>query len=198
METRKPRAPQGSGAKQALLEAAVEEFSLRGLDGARIESIARRAGCNKALAYRYFGDKPGLYRAALDHVFRQRASLLPEVPPSLAEGLRFWFEQSGSDTDFLRLMQREALNDDGGELAGEPFRREYYDKQVQMIEGLKERGEIGDELDSRYLFMALLTLIAFPSMMPNIVRLVCGAEADSEEFAEKWGSLLESLARRLA
>ena len=67
-----------------------------------------------------------------------------------------------------------------------------------MIEGLKERGEIGDELDSRYLFMALLTLIAFPSMMPNIVRLVCGAEADSEEFAEKWGSLLESLARRLA
>ena len=198
METKKPRDPQGSGAKQALIEAAVEEFSLRGLDGARIESIARRAGCNKALAYRYFGDKPGLYRAALDHVFRQRASLLPAVPPSLAEGLRFWFQQSAADTDFLRLMQREALNDDGGELAGESFRREYYDKQVEMIESMRARGEIGDDLDSRYLFLALLTLIAFPAMMPNIVRLVCGAEADSAEFAEKWGGLLESLARRMA
>ncbi len=200
---RKPTEPTESpkpagGAKQALIEAAVAEFSLRGLDGARIETIARRAGCNKALAYRYFDDKPGLYRAALDHVFRQRAALLPDVPPSLAEGLRFWFLQSGADADFLRLMQREALNDDGGELAGESFRRDYYDRQVEMIEALRRRGEIGDDLDTRYLFLALLTLIAFPAMMPNIVRLVSGAEVDSEEFRDNWSALLERLAKRLA
>ncbi|MEA2532746.1 MAG: hypothetical protein QOJ93_557, partial [Actinomycetota bacterium] len=43
--------------KELLLAAASEEFAEHGLAGARIDRIAERAGANKRLLYRYFGDK---------------------------------------------------------------------------------------------------------------------------------------------
>ena len=49
--------------RRALLDAALEEFSLRGFAGARVADIARRAGVNKQLINYYFGSKEGLYLA---------------------------------------------------------------------------------------------------------------------------------------
>jgi AcrR family transcriptional regulator len=48
-------------AREAILEAAVQEFVEHGYDGVRMEHVARRAGCNKALVYRYFGDRDLLW-----------------------------------------------------------------------------------------------------------------------------------------
>lgn len=47
--------------KNRILFAAVEEFSSKGLAGARTAEIARRAGVNKQLIFYYFGSKRGLY-----------------------------------------------------------------------------------------------------------------------------------------
>src|SRR6202020_856215 len=67
--------------RRALLDAALEEFSLRGFAGARVADIARRAGVNKQLINYYFGSKEGLYlalqRAWLD---REESFAPPEVP----------------------------------------------------------------------------------------------------------------------
>ncbi len=49
-----------------LLEAALPEFASAGLDGARVDAIARAAGMNKRLLYHYVGDKAALFAAALD------------------------------------------------------------------------------------------------------------------------------------
>ena len=49
--------------RQALLAAALDEFSERGFAGARVADIARRAGVNKQLINYYFGSKEGLYLA---------------------------------------------------------------------------------------------------------------------------------------
>jgi len=51
-----------------ILEAAVREFSEKGLAGARTEQIAEAAGVNKALLYYYFAGKEALYAAALEDV----------------------------------------------------------------------------------------------------------------------------------
>ena len=51
--------------RQRILESAVEEFAEHGLSGARGDRIAGRAGANKQLIYYYFGDKAGLFDAAV-------------------------------------------------------------------------------------------------------------------------------------
>lgn len=51
--------------KSLILSAATEEFSEKGLAGARTASIAERAGVNKQLIFYYFGSKRGLYEAVM-------------------------------------------------------------------------------------------------------------------------------------
>lgn len=52
-------------AREAILDAAEEVFAREGFDGARIDTIAGESGYNKSLIFHYFGDKEGLYRAAI-------------------------------------------------------------------------------------------------------------------------------------
>jgi AcrR family transcriptional regulator len=52
--------------RAALLNAAAEEFARRGLDGARIRVIVKRAGVNERMIYHHFGSKARLYHAVLE------------------------------------------------------------------------------------------------------------------------------------
>ncbi|NNE47360.1 MAG: helix-turn-helix transcriptional regulator, partial [Rhodothermales bacterium] len=47
--------------EQQILEAALNVFSRKGRDGARMQEIADLAGINKALLHYYFRSKNGLY-----------------------------------------------------------------------------------------------------------------------------------------
>ncbi len=58
--------------EQVILDAAAEEFAELGFNGARVDSIAKRAGINKAMLYYRVGDKEELYRRV---VLRGQASL---------------------------------------------------------------------------------------------------------------------------
>ena len=57
--------------RQRILDAALTEFAAKGLDSARIEDIADKAGANRRMAYYYFGNKDGLYLAALETSYLQ-------------------------------------------------------------------------------------------------------------------------------
>src|SRR5512145_2325102 len=73
---RRPR----PGAHEALLEAAREEFARVGLERARVEDIARRAGISKGAFYLHFRTKDAVFReivqrflgALEDHARRRR------------------------------------------------------------------------------------------------------------------------------
>src|SRR5687767_837029 len=98
--TRKRGRPKRDGSgelKAQIVDAAMEEFAEAGYRGARIEAIARRAGCNRAMIYFYFDGKQRLFRAALDEVFKRRTAQMAAQPASLAEGLIYWFRQIHSD-----------------------------------------------------------------------------------------------------
>ena len=104
-----------AASREAILEAAAGELADRGFDGVRLEHVARRAGFNKALIYRYFGDRVALLQAARRRRFAQRETLLDRLPASLGAMLRWWTRQQQADPHFMRLILREALQDDGGE-----------------------------------------------------------------------------------
>jgi TetR/AcrR family transcriptional regulator len=58
--------------KDLILRAAVAEFSTaKGLGGARVAAIAKRAGANKRMLYHYFGNKRDLFLAVLEHIYEE-------------------------------------------------------------------------------------------------------------------------------
>jgi AcrR family transcriptional regulator len=73
--------PPGEGSRARILEAAALEFAERGLEGARIDAIARRAGVNKALLYYYFPGKQELYHSLLLGHIRALLQAVAEVEP---------------------------------------------------------------------------------------------------------------------
>ncbi len=63
--SRRGRAHDAEGARDAILDAGEEVFAEHGFDGARIDAIAAASGYNKSLIFQYFGDKLGLYAAVI-------------------------------------------------------------------------------------------------------------------------------------
>ena len=53
--------------RDALLNAALKEFALKGYDGASTNVIAKEAGISKALMFHYAGSKPELFLFACDY-----------------------------------------------------------------------------------------------------------------------------------
>lgn len=104
------------GVKADILRVAVAEFAAHGLAGARVDEITAQTKTSKRMIYYYFGDKKGLYRAALEHVYAEmRASeaaleldgLAPEA--AIAALVRFTFDHHRAKPDFIRMVMNENM-----------------------------------------------------------------------------------------
>jgi AcrR family transcriptional regulator len=91
-----------SSAEQRILTAARQEFVDKGLDGARLQAIAERAGVNKALIHYYYRTKQKLYEAAI-------ADMLARVWSALDNNLRGLREDAGADT-LIRTIVTTYIN----------------------------------------------------------------------------------------
>lgn len=67
--------------REAILDAALEEFAAKGYAGARMEDIARRAGVAKGTLYLHFGDKEGLFNGLAESAFAPMHALAKEIDP---------------------------------------------------------------------------------------------------------------------
>src|SRR5260370_21690119 len=81
--SRRGRAHDAEGAREAILNAAEKVFAEHGFDGARIDAIAEAAGYNKSLIFHYYDDKLGLYAAVLRRIDQQASELQARVFASL-------------------------------------------------------------------------------------------------------------------
>ena len=102
--------------KQDILVSARTEFCEFGLDGARVDRIAKRAAANKRLLYHYFGNKEALYSAVLLGAYREiregeRELHLEALAP--AEAMRrlvgFTFDHFRKHPWFIRLLATENI-----------------------------------------------------------------------------------------
>src|SRR5579875_1827562 len=66
-------AARGSAKREAILAAALDEFSARGFAAARLDDVARRAGVAKGTIYLYFADKERLFEELI------RSKMMPVV-----------------------------------------------------------------------------------------------------------------------
>ncbi|HEY6299972.1 MAG TPA: helix-turn-helix domain-containing protein, partial [Candidatus Binatus sp.] len=116
--------------REKILAAALAEFSARGFAGARVDAIARRARVNKRMLYYCFGAKQDLYREILRRKIAERAEWLESMPDDFAGALAHIYFAGGTDMDFVRLMEWEAIDSGGKRCIAEAERRALFENAV--------------------------------------------------------------------
>lgn len=187
-----------SESRQAILDAATEEFAARGLDGVRVEHVARRAGFNKALVYKHFGNREQLFCAVLDAQLGQRMRVLASAPSTTGDAMAAWSAATFANPLFGKLMMREALEYLGEVPRREMERQAYYRRQVDQVSASQARGTLPDGLDPKFLLLALLSIVTFPALFPQISGLVSGLDPNGDEFQQQWSAFLRGFAANLS
>lgn len=178
--------------RQALLDAALDEFAERGYAGARVADIAQRAGVNKQLINYYFGSKEGLYLAVQQAWLDREESFAPPDLP-LTELVVRYLQDAVRDPRALRLLLWRGLADDGapgGDRSRQP--------DLDQVRARQAAGEVADGLDPAAVLLAGMGMIAAPLAMPQVARELFGMDPGSEEFLTRYGEQIRRIVARLA
>lgn len=132
--------------RAAILFAATQEFTAKGLNGARVDAIAKRARVNKRMIYHYFGGKDGLYLAVLEATYeaiRAAEMDLHLTDRDPVDGMRelvlFTWRYFLAHPEFLSLLGTENLHQ-AAYLRRSRRIRELHSPLVGGIQALLERG----------------------------------------------------------
>jgi TetR/AcrR family transcriptional regulator len=183
--------------RQAIFDAALEEFSLEGVAGGRMDRIATSAGVNKALLYYYFKDKETLYGALLDHVF---SGLLDTVMQAMdkattpGEQIMAWlashFDYVSHSPSYPRLVQYEMMR---ANRTGSPHIKRLVSKYFQpiterLMKAVEEGIAAGEfrPLNPRHFVSSAVAVITNYFLNVPLMRLaVPGDPLSQERVAER-------------
>lgn len=166
-----PSGDRSAETRARILDAALKEFSAKGLAGARTEQIAAAAGVNKALLYYYFESKEKLYLATLEMVAgrvreRSMAVLMRDASPGerILRTALDHFDRLLTQRDFQTLMQQEMMRVHRGEEGALPHLVKHVFGPVQrMFQTLVREG-----IDSGELIQADWLQIPLAAMGANV------------------------------
>ncbi|MDP9888454.1 TetR/AcrR family transcriptional regulator [Pseudarthrobacter enclensis] len=163
--------------RELLLAAATEEFSAKGLAGARVDRIAAAAGVNKERIYQYFGKKDELFDAVLA---AEMVRVMTEVPITGSGPVAFGeyagrlFDRHTTDGVLPRLLFWEGL-ERGGDTVSRATRSDHCAIKVgQVLEVLPGI----DRTDAADLLITVITLCDGWPVLPQIDTLLAGSSAD--------------------
>ncbi|WP_225724894.1 MULTISPECIES: TetR/AcrR family transcriptional regulator [unclassified Nocardia] len=179
--------------RQALLSAALDEFSEKGFDRARIQDIADRAGLNKQLIGYYFGGKEGLYRE-IQRGWRESEADFADPALPLEEVVDRYLRAGLADPRAARLTAWRGLTaaDAESDLAEEAR------SDLANLRRAKERGEIAAELDPAFIRIVLTAIVMAPAVLPGTILGMTGIRPGTPEFEDYYRTQLRGLMRRIA
>ncbi len=169
--TRPRGRPSSKRVDQALAEAAVNEFVLRGYHGMSMESIAARAGVSKISLYRRWSSK----LAVTTEVFRiLSAARILEDQGSLEADIHFLVKQSTGSRraeSAAKLVMRTM-----GEISGSPallasYRKHLLAPRMEQLRAVVERARARGELRSGVPVEIACALIAGPLFLYYLALL---------------------------
>jgi TetR/AcrR family transcriptional regulator len=194
---RTTRDPEGT--RRKILDAALDEFAAKGVDGARVDAIAGRAGVNKRMLYYYFGSKDDLYRAVLRKRLADRPPTAAAVDHTGPERLAELQDRltRPRERQYTRLLTWEAIERGTKRIEDEALRREPIQRWIDEVREAQADGALPDELDAEQLVLSDLALAIFPLAFPQLTRLVTGRLPSDPRFVEERREFLLRLARRI-
>jgi AcrR family transcriptional regulator len=186
--------------EQRILDVAIREFARKGLAGARVDEIARRAGVNKQLLYYYFKNKEGLYNAVLAEMVSVSAKKDAQMREKIEhEGYGNALIHSATLKErkrwqlWRRLWSWEALERGHTKLVREDERRKAWQQTVSRLREAQERGEVDDRFDSEMLMLAIEGVLNYPHVLPQNTKLITGSLPMDEEFIDRQLAFLSQL-----
>lgn len=162
--------------REKLLRAAREVFAEHGLAHTRISDIAARSGVNRERVYGYFGSKEGLFDAVINDALDELAEAVPLSPgEDLVQYVDRVHEFHRLHPQLLRLLLWEALHYRSEPLPGEEDRRARYREKVGALQ--QSLGAAEGHLQPAPTLFILIGLAAWPSVVPQLARLIMGPDA---------------------
>jgi AcrR family transcriptional regulator len=156
---KRPGRPRSERADQAIIEAALEAFAERGVEGVRCEDVAARAGVAKATLYRRWPGKEELLIAALAAL---RSPLPPPRGASVREDLTTMLDVMARDSDDPRYARQFALLHGEGERYPRliaRYKQTVVEPRREMIRSVLRRGvQTGELRPDTDIEIAMLTL----------------------------------------
>ncbi len=166
---------------ERILASAEAEFGSRGLDGAKIDDIAKTAGISKQLIYHYFSGKDDLYSELLLHLARRNMELLCAIDYANLDPLdaaRTFFEtlfRTYRDNPFSSTLTLDQGLHAGAQVRYhshvEKLREDFYQRFGDTIERGKRNGQIRPDLDVAAIhFLAVVLVTGSLTLQPMFVR----------------------------
>jgi len=197
--TASARRPRGESRRKEILEAALQEFSLRGIEAVNVEDVAKRVGCNKSLVYYYFESKDKLGEAVMDEMITYTQALWADLRShSFADWARTTTEWSRSHPQdpWVRLMVHEGLTDVGHAIR-EVERTRSLGEAARTVVRAQGRGEVDSDLDPEFVALLVLFLSLGPAVAPHLVRMMTGSSPGERAFHDRYAVFVDELIRRL-
>lgn len=187
--TQKKRIRDPRRTKQHIIDAAVDEFTERGLDGARIDAIAEQSQTNKSLIYKYFSSKEELYIASLSDVYgKLRASQheidldAPDPVESMQQLIESTFDSFAKNPRIVRMMTHENVQNARflkQALSIKSLYTPLLDKMEHVLSQGQERGLFRPNVDLKNLYISISALGYF--YFSNIHTLSIVLDEDLEK-----------------
>src|SRR5690242_1004991 len=144
-------APRDSAAtRRRLLQAAREEFTARGIAGARVDRIACAANANKAQIYHYFGDKDGLFDAVLESFTEEAVGAVPIDADNLPAYAARLFDYHLDHPDLLRLVTWARL-EGRTTPSTQAQRTTSYRRRAEAIAKAQQAGRVNNALSAAHI-----------------------------------------------
>ncbi len=115
--TRRPSQSRARNTRDSLLKAAVQVFAESGLTGGSVARISKLAQSHDRMIYYYFGNKEGLFVAALEEIYRQYNEAESAVTLNLAAPIEaletaivFFVRYFRDHPEFVTVLNSENLH----------------------------------------------------------------------------------------
>ncbi len=177
--------------RKKLLAAGRKEFANRGLEGARVDEIAKRAGVNKQLVYHHFGNKDELYRHVLESIYleirkREQGLKLDTLPPleAIQKLVEFSFDYTAKNRDFTAMLIDENVHK-GRHMKDIKDLELLHSPLITAIERILKRGEkegvFRSGLNPEQLYMSIAGLGFFYFSNIYTLSAIFGHKLDTPE-----------------
>lgn len=204
-DTERKRVPRdGDQTKRAILKAGIAEFSRHGYGGATVERIVRRAKRNERSLYYHFGNKEGLYIAALEYLYQKQMLAERELnldklsPPEAMRALvRFTWFYYRENPELLSLLNTENLYKAEHLKKSSDRVKAIASPKMKLLADLLERGaksgDFGGSASADNVFLLISSLCYLYVSNRYTLSNYLSRNLDSPDARENWLEYIEQI-----
>lgn len=201
MAARRVRAlgSRSAATREAILSSALEVFGARGFEGASMNEIASRAEVHTPLLSYHFGDKRGLWEAAVTSVIAELDERLvgawnaDDPKDALRELIRSFVEFAAAHPEVNRIVAWEsASGSDRLDWLVETHTRRRFDALAEILEPLQKAGVV-KPIPAISFYYLLIGGASLPFVAAHEARAFSQCEPTDPDFIAAHTAALESV-----